>query len=102
MRVRGYVKVRVSPNRLGHLTISPINDRITRRIVKVVKANGGPGHDSVYLQVDTDVEAFLADFRPSVRRDVDAGWDVTVIMDPWVLGHYFGYDGHTAFERRAA
>jgi hypothetical protein len=31
-------------------------------------------------------------------RELDAGWSVIVRLDPWIFGHWLGYDAHLLAE----
>jgi len=85
-------------NNFGHMELSFVNARILRRVLQVVVRNGGPKHRVAFLQHDGDVASLINDLSPEARRDLQAGWDVKVQMDPWYAAHFYGYDAHTAFE----
>ena len=90
--------IRLHLNRFGQVELSFVNARILRRVLQIVVQNGGPSHRTAYIQHDGDVESLLNDLRPQTQRDLRAGWDVKVRMDPWEAAQYFGWDAHTAFE----
>jgi hypothetical protein len=85
-------------NRFGHVELSFVNARLLRRVLSAVIKNGGPKETTAYLQHDGDVESLLQEIPSQARRDLEAGWEVRVRMDPWYAAHYFGYDAHTVFE----
>ena len=91
--------IRLHLNRFGHVELSFVNARILRRLLLTVVANGGPRHETAYIQHDTDVESLINDLPSRARRELRAGWEVKVRMDGWHAAHYYGYDAHTAFER---
>lgn len=83
-------------DRLGNLHVRPINERWRRRFQEVVRHYGGPAGD---IFLDRDVEAFIEqDIPRRYHRDLRAGWDVHWRVDPWVVGHWYGWDAHTAAE----
>jgi hypothetical protein len=92
--------IRLHLNRFGHMELAFANARVLRRVLQVVIKNGGPSHRTAYLQHDGDVQSLIEELPPQARRDLQAGWDVTVRMDPWYAAHYYGYDAHTAFESK--
>lgn len=90
----------IEPNRLGHLTVSFVNERLRRRIVQRVVENGGPKHQTVYIQHDVAVQELIDSLTARARRDLSEGWGVKVRMDAWEAAHFYGYDAHTVFEGR--
>lgn len=87
------MKVTVSMNRMGHLTLAPVSRAINGRLHSYLEQVGMPDPDpSVYIQLDYEVESFLDDLRPEVARDIREGWTRTIIMDPHTYGAYVGYD----------
>lgn len=92
--------IEVEMDRMGCLTLTPVNDRIRRRFARHLRAVYSPHADgTAFLQSDWDVEAFLTDhLRPAQARDVRRGWTVRVRIDPWLYGHYLGWDAHTVVE----
>ena len=96
---KGYIKVTISALRYGGYTLS-IADKYHQLFKAVVLANGGgsgPRCKNVqepYIQHAED----LPEMPRRQRRALDAGWDVTILMDPWEVGHYYGYDAHAVAE----
>ena len=90
--------IRLHLNRLGHIELAFVNARVLRRVLQTVIKNGGPREEAAYIQHDADVETLIEGIPSQARQDLRAGWDVNVRMDGWEAAHYYGYDGHTAFE----
>jgi Fe-S-cluster containining protein len=90
--------IRLKLNRFGHVELSFVNARLLRRVLRVVVRNGGPNEPTAYLQHDGDVESLLQEFPAATRRDLEAGWEVCVRMDPWYAASYYGFEAHTVFE----
>lgn len=88
------MKVTASIDRMGFVTIRPVSQRRADAYLEHL-AVFGIDDASVFIQTDYDVEAFIAqDVPPRYRRDLREGWDVTFHVDPWVFGHWLGYDCH--------
>jgi hypothetical protein len=87
------MKVRISINRMGHLTLSPVSSEVSARLRRYLAKSGAENPDpSVYLQLDTDVESLLSGLPAEVSKDIREGWDRVVLMDPRTFGSYCGYD----------
>jgi hypothetical protein len=54
----------------------------------------------VYLQTSQEIEDFLEECRidNETREMVEKGWPQETEIDPWVYGHFLGWDAHTLFE----
>lgn len=96
------IKVNFREQSYGGVLVTPVVERYAEMFCTVVAANGGPslitqrrdGY-SAYVQ---SVEGLEESLSPRQLREVSTGWGVTVIMDPWEVGHFYGYDAHTVAE----
>lgn len=96
--VRGIV-VEASMDRMGSITVRPKSDKWARRFRRVVVDNGGPDELTAFFQEGFGVTEFMENDVPKrYRQDLEQGWTVRWIVDPWVVGHWYGYDAHTAAE----
>ena len=50
----------------------------------------------VYFQGDYELPEEVT--RNRQYRDLQAGWDITILVDPWEFGHWLGWDAHTITE----
>jgi len=82
--------VSIEQNRFGHITISPVSDRIRRKYARYLRKFNHNDNGTVYMQVDTDIETL--ELTPSQRRNVEHGWTIRVRMDPWNYASMLGYD----------
>lgn len=85
--------VEVQMNRMGAVTLTPVSKKVRRQMRAHNQEWLGHPDEDVYLQGDRGYE-FLDMLSPAQRRDVEEGWGATVRMDPWIFGHYVGYDFH--------
>lgn len=84
------MKVTTSMDRTGCITVRAVSQRRTDAYLAHL-ATFGIDDASVFIQMD--VETFIAQDVPArYRRDLREGWDVTFHVDPWVFGHWLGYD----------
>lgn len=91
----GYILVDVEQDRLGSLLVHPKSEKVKRQMRAHTEKWTGHPDDSVYIQVDYEVDTFLDRYVPRRKHsEVRGGWPVTVKMDPWEFGHYVGYDFH--------
>ena len=93
------MRVRVEMDRMGNITATAVNDRIRRKFVAHLKEVYSEHADgSAFFQEGGPSEEFLADCTPAQRRDINAGWSVNINVDPWMYGHWLGWDAHVVAE----
>jgi len=93
------IKVDVFQNRFGDITGRPVRQDIRTRILDHLLEFEGPGaEDTFYFQGGMGAEEFLDSLSPRQRRDIENGYTITILVDPWELGHWYGWDTHTLFE----
>lgn len=85
-------------DRMGSITVTPVNDRIRKRFAKHLHRYYSPHADGTAF-FQEGAQEFLADLRPDQRRDLEAGFKVTFRVDAWVFGHWLGWDAHTLAEQ---
>lgn len=94
----GYIKVEVWQDRMGNILVRPISDKWTKRFVDIVVHNGGPNEDTAFFQAPHGDE-FIEEYVPQrYRTHLKMGYAVRFMADPWVVGHWYGYDAHLAAE----
>ena len=95
------IKVRVERDRMGNIKGRPVSERWAKRFEDVVRDNGGADSegnvDGFFLQ-GYAADEFLLDLPRRRAREISEGWPVVVMLDPWHVGHLYGYDAHTAAE----
>ena len=96
MRRKG-ILVTVEMDSMGNVTVQPVVERYAQAFQAVVKANGGPNEASAFIQ-EHNVNELRDDISADAWRALQGGYTVNCIMDPWTLGHYYGYDAHTVAE----
>jgi hypothetical protein len=92
------IKVRATMDRMGNIVAAPVSDRWSRRFAARCQKNGGPADRDCFFQEGMAASEFLESLRPAQRRDLNNGWTVTFMADPWEVGHWYGYDAHTVCE----
>ena len=86
------IKVTASPDNMGNIELCPLSMKHRIAYAKHIKEMTGHADPSVFLQEGQAADEFLSDLSPRQRRDLDAGFDVTFLIDPWIYGNYLGYD----------
>jgi hypothetical protein len=85
---------------LGALVVRPLDRKICGRVTDHLKDFKIYSDGSVYLQTSQEIEDFLEECRidNETREMVEKGWPQETEIDPWVYGHFLGWDAHTLFE----
>lgn len=99
------IKVTFDMDRCGNITAVPVCERYARIFCAVAAINGGPSFKtarrdgfSAFFN-DGQETADLRDYFTSTEwKDMEQGYSVTKILDPWEVGHFYGYDAHHAAE----
>jgi len=98
MGVCGRVKVRLSEDRMGNVIGYPIREDLRKKIKDHLFFYGVDSDGTFLVQEDYNIESLLGEIPKRAGRDLRKGWDIVVLMDPWQLGHYYGWDTQTIFE----
>lgn len=92
-------------DRMGNVYARPVSDRAARKFARRVAKNGGPSFATqerdgftAFFQEGMGAAEFLDDCTPAQRRDIENGYTVRFRADPWIVGHWYGYDAHTVAE----
>ena len=81
------IKVCIQQNRIGHLRIYPVSQKVANRISK---SNSYNGSSDVYLQSEYDINACLDSLKPSQRSDIENGYTIVHSIDEWTFRHMVG------------
>jgi len=93
------IKVDVEEDRMGNIIVTPTDKRFAKAFSKARKDNGGGSGLDAFFQDGGPAEEFRREnMSAKQRRDLDSGWPVRMMVDPWVVGHWYGYDAHTVAE----
>ena len=83
-----------SMDRMGNIVARPKSDRIARKYVKHLAGFGVKSDGSAFFQEGGPAAELLGDLKPGQVRDLESGWSVSFRLDPWVFGHWLGWDAH--------
>ena len=86
------MKVTARMDRMGNVTVAPVSQRRHHAYLRHL-AQFGIHAATVYVQFNVD-EFIAQDIPARHRTDLMNGWDVTFHVDPWVFGHWLGWDCH--------
>lgn len=81
------IYITITPNRMGHLHLSPAFPSDQKRIGDT---NYHDGSYDVYLQNDVDIKEFLNFLSDEDREQVNKGWTISVYYDEWTYRHLVG------------
>jgi len=98
--MRKNIRVKVFEDRMGNIQGFPIRKDIREKIVAHLNEMhpNNPQSSMFFFQEGNRSEDFKADLSPKLRHDIEHGWYVTLTIDPWIVGHWYGWDTHTIFE----
>jgi hypothetical protein len=96
------IKVTASMDRMGNILVRPVNIRYARAFANHVKElsghHGSPDLDAFFQDGGSASEFLSRDVPRRHRKDLENGYSVTWKEDPWVVGHWYGWDAHTLAE----
>ena len=99
MRMPSKIAVDVEEDRMGNIIAKPVSAKYAKAFAKVRKENGGGSGDDAFFNDGGEAEEFKREYLSSKqRKDLGSGYGVRMKVDPWVVGHWYGYDAHTVAE----
>lgn len=84
----------VKQNGIGHLTLSPVNERKQAKYAKHLQRFDEHADGTVYMQLDCEIDEFLASLG-SKGKAISKGYCATIRMDEWEFATMLGYDSNT-------
>ena len=93
---KGWRKIQFSADRMGNIIMCPVDKGFKARIKRYMRDEGyDKRHDGcVFAQEGFGASEVRGMLRPANRRDLDEGYNVVQLMDPWEFLHWVGYDAH--------
>lgn len=96
------IDIIVSKDRMGNVYAEPTNPDWRRAFgAHVAEFTGHSQADeqSAFFQEGDPADAFVDNsVPPPYRADLHDGWPVVFGADPWVVGHWYGYDAQVIAE----
>jgi hypothetical protein len=92
------MRVEVEEDGMGNIILTPVSKKVRAQMRKHNKEWHGHADDTVFLQAEADTYAFKDMLPRAKRREVEEGYTVVIQMDPWIFGHYVGYDFHEVID----
>jgi hypothetical protein len=92
------IRVKVFIDQMGNIIGYPVRRDIQEKIKNHLQdMNVYPDHRFFY-QDGMGAEDFKQDLSQKQIKEIESGYDIYLNIDPWILGHFYGYDTHTIFE----
>ena len=88
------ITIEVKDDCMGGLLIRPVNDDFAAAYARHVEEFTGVYEESAYVD-SNDFESFTD--RYLGKEEIESlknGYKIDVEIDPWELGHYYGYDAN--------
>lgn len=99
MRFPDKIRVEARMDPMGNILVKPSTVKFAKVFSEVRKSNGGGDGLECFFQEGKYASEFLVEHIPEdLREDLEQGWSVDFRVDPWVVGHWYGYDAHTVCE----
>jgi hypothetical protein len=73
--------------------VTPVSERVRRKIEKHLELFGERGAE-VFMSEGGPAAQFKAELTAAQRKEIERGSTVTMIVDPWIYGHWRGWDVH--------
>lgn len=85
------IKIHCEISREGGMVLWPVNKRWQRAYGKHLQSFYVQSHKGLCL-IQNNIHEMKEHFTASQWRDMEHGWSVIVIMDPWDYGNLLGWD----------
>lgn len=96
---KGWIKVVAEMDYEGNIEVSPKVERYAVKFASHVEQFTGHFDPNVFFQDGGPATEFLENYVPKRhRKDLNQGYTVCFLADPWIVGHWYGYDAHTIVE----
>jgi len=93
------IKVEAEMDLMGNIVVKPSDIKYAEAFSEVRKSNGGGEDLDCFFQEGMGASEFLQESIPSdLRGYLENGGRVEFNVDPWIVGHWYGYDAHTLCE----
>lgn len=94
------IKVKAKTDSMGNIIVAPTDPTWQHAFAKhVSEFTGHPVEDETeaFFQEGGPAQEFIANDVPARYRGLLLdGWSIEFEADPWVVGHWYGYDAYLA------
>ena len=95
-RIKGNILVQARMDRYGSLLVRPVKTSYAKKFAKVVKDY--TGHLDLEIFIQNPDEFLENDIPRRYIKDLENGYTIRFLADPWIVGHWYGYDAHCIVE----
>lgn len=93
------VRVRVYEDHMGNVFGYPLKEDLQTQIATHMAEMTGLFDHRFFFQEGGPAEQFKDEnLSKRQRTEIEHGQACYINVDPWILGHFYGYDTHTLFE----
>ena len=96
--MKGKIKVSVWMDRMGNISGAPHRKDLRDKIGAHMKKMTGHNTKTFFFQEGGPAEDFMENCSKKQRQNLKQGYDITILVDPWIMAHWYGYDTHPFFE----
>lgn len=87
---KGNIQVLIAMDRMGNITMRPVRDKYVEYFVEEAIKQGNPGEETIFFQSGFGAEDVIDELSPVQQKNLNDGWSIKVLMDPWVIGKWYG------------
>lgn len=92
------IKVQVWQDKMGNILGQPVRADLRKKIGDHMKVMTGHFTSRFFFQAEDDALGFEELLSLRQAYDLRHGYTVYLNVDPWLMGHWYGWDTHTLFE----
>lgn len=94
------IKVKVWEDEMGNIIGYPVREDIQEMVINHLNemCPGTLHNAKFFFQEGMGAEEFKSELSSKQRNIIERGWNIYIMIDPWEMGHWYGWDTHTLFE----
>lgn len=92
------MQVHVEHDWIESIKVRPDNDDVAEAFARHVEDFTGNYEETALIQGSDNVSSFYDQLDQQEVEMLERGHGILVDLDPWYVGHLYGYDAHTLVE----
>lgn len=92
------IKVIIQEDNIGNIAVRPVREDIRRIITEHLQDFGVESDGRAFFNEGGEAQQFQQQLSNHCIRELKRGFNITMNIDAWTAGHWYGWDTHTLFE----